>query len=662
MGYNEYWQSYKKGKGSSSKSLGTGESSTEVSRRSSLFLDDWEWDEHYYSGQSLSSSSKYYGFGSWNSTPSILNSEIDMLNDAACKTIRLLNSVNNSSDGNENTLRLVWASNKPEEDAKNARAGDILISPDKVIEMKAGPEIVDAVGGKALMMATMRRTEDKKSKAVAIGVSEHAKSDPASIKPEGHLALPIYEAIESSIAKQDLLTNWPGSVGYVYRNQAVSCASQQQVEDYIKEQGDCAESAVAALSWILNNPKNPITLSPAIDDALSEILTTKIPSVGNDGRWQTSVDCAKHIIEKLPPKSTPPPPSSGGGNGEGSGIPNSSDSEVTLGIRKSSHERKDLPEAIDTKEDLDKFDVPKIPDGCAVCTHLQRTHPKKGFYAEPDPIVGFKTELPSAIAYSRTKKFVTKLTDGIVQSMRFRATERAYDVLGTTSGEFDEGNLHKITLRRNEDPHIYRRNETVAFPNVLVGILVDMSGSMDTRSRYAVARQIATAFHEAMKRLKGVGQYIAGHHTYGPGVVKLVQMYKSGETSAWSKPESIMEISPIGANADGYALQMFLTDMGKMQGYAHKIAILVSDGQPSANGDKGDTYGGEPAMKHIKNVCDWGQRKYSIRTVGIGIDNAYTDNEGAAMFGNGNFAIVPDTMGSIPIIKRLLVKVTAKIQ
>jgi nitric oxide reductase activation protein len=116
-----------------------------------------------------------------------------------------------------------------------------------------------------------------------------------------------------------------------------------------------------------------------------------------------------------------------------------------------------------------------------------------------------------------------------------------------------------------------------------------------------------------------------------------------------------MEIDARCQNHDSYAIlhtaNIFNRDY---LDYDRKILFVISDGEPAGSG-----YGGLPARKHMLNVSQACSKK-GIEVYGVGIDNAFTNAAGAAMYGDNKFVVLSDVRSSLGIMSRFIRQIAMK--
>lgn len=162
---------------------------------------------------------------------------------------------------------------------------------------------------------------------------------------------------------------------------------------------------------------------------------------------------------------------------------------------------------------------------------------------------------------------------------------------------------------------------------------------------------------EAFTRLKGLKLSVYGHdHQFGIGV----RLYEYLTDKIGDK-HRISHISSGGDNADGFAIMHVMRKIA--ESYPHvrqKYLFVLSDGLPAADSSAGP-YGGAPAVKHINNTCQWGLRKFGIRTFGFGMDGSPDEATGDSMYGKGHFVAINHPLAAAGVISKFLARVTTKV-
>lgn len=156
------------------------------------------------------------------------------------------------------------------------------------------------------------------------------------------------------------------------------------------------------------------------------------------------------------------------------------------------------------------------------------------------------------------------------------------------------------TVYRNDGKTFYKKalpNET---PQLSVALLLDESGSM-YGDRVTYARAAAIILYDFCTNL-GIPVMVYGHSTDWDDTVELYS-YAEFDTYDNADKYRIMDVSARSSNRDGAALR-FVAERLAARTEDVKILILVSDGQPAANG-----YIGTAAEEDLRGIKQEYKRK-----------------------------------------------------
>jgi cobalamin biosynthesis protein CobT len=164
---------------------------------------------------------------------------------------------------------------------------------------------------------------------------------------------------------------------------------------------------------------------------------------------------------------------------------------------------------------------------------------------------------------------------------------------------------HRILTRSlyHEDGHIFYKNRLPQDKAELaVALLVDESGSMSSCDRITIARAAAIVVYDFCKSL-GIPVLVQGHSSGGSNV----DMYSYAEFDAKDKNDCyrMMDMSARWCNRDGAALR-YTAERLAHRPEEVKLLILISDGQPAADG-----YYGTAAEADLRSI----KREYSNRGI-----------------------------------------------
>ena len=164
--------------------------------------------------------------------------------------------------------------------------------------------------------------------------------------------------------------------------------------------------------------------------------------------------------------------------------------------------------------------------------------------------------------------------------------------------------LDAHALCRNDGKVFYKNNLPNEIPELAVGLLLDESGSMCSCDRCTYARAAAIILYDFCQSLD-IPVTVYGHSTDYRGHGESVELFSYAEFDSFDQDDKyrMMDISARGSNRDGAALRFVAEKLSKRP-EAVKLLILVSDGQPAADG-----YYGTAAEEDLRGVKQEYQRK-----------------------------------------------------
>jgi hypothetical protein len=292
--------------------------------------------------------------------------------------------------------------------------------------------------------------------------------------------------------------------------------------------------------------------------------------------------------------------------------------------------------------------------------------------------------------YNRIAAHIRPAAMAIAGALRFRNNDVSMWNRGTLSGELDEGSLHKLIL--NEDhPAIWERKELIGQPKVMVGLLIDCSGSM-AGVKMISATKLAIAMAEAIRKIRGCALNVLGFE--GVYYLETCERYAAAQckegvtvrsrvvegltpkelrdtntlsgcgilevfTKEHKNPWALSALGPGGGTptpeATEYAVRKIIADYPD---YQRRILFVISDGRPCLNAC-GDTTYKASAIARVREVCEFARRK-NVGVYGIGVCKAYTPKLGDEMFGPGNNVLINEVMDSVPILASFLRQVAMR--
>lgn len=569
----------------------------------------------------------------------------------------LLNQLQTSANiiGNskgERAIKVRWSSGSS---TNSPQSPEIILSPDDLVDLKCmaiPDQAVDGMTGKVYLAATLRDTvdvrafnESTEARSLAKGCSVH------------RCALRIWEAIETMIARHQVIEDWAGFAPYLARDAARSSASKQDVQRYVDNttKRPCVDGAAVVVSWSLLNPSGPLCVPACYLPCLQIAIDALAHEIAAEDRFRIAKAIALKISELFPVKEARPTsgesprPALVCGNREresifrGRGMPIICDTSL-FGLQVSNrvdHElanqladfapEEDRDVSVSYRHDKDALAVPQIP---TVNLPMSASAEDRQAFAE------LVRTYSSSIAAIR-------------KSMMFRNTEMRLPSFGHRSGDIDENSLFKLRL---DDDRVMCQMDQVRTKRIAVCLLVDESGSMGGE-KITEARNVAICLAEGLKGIHGVVASIYGH-TAEEHLLALGCCIREYLTPRAPEIASCMQMKGRCENHDGFAIQdtarRFQADYGA---FDRKIIFVISDGSPH-----GADYGGAKALDHVRAVSEACRKVCRIEVYGIGIANAYDNELGARMYGPGNFVVIKDTVSSLQIMARFVAQVAKGIK
>lgn len=545
---------------------------------------------------------------------------------------RTANVVINSEQYEKNLyVQFASAEGKPMNDPNKTV---LYISPDTILESKTPEQdglVLDQLIGEVLIGATMKRTISP----IAWKAQQEQPACPVT----------VWQAMEQAEARTDLMLNWQGFLPYVVRHTEAKCMSKSAFEEEIKPWMKTPDSGVACaiLAWNILNPQDPVEAPESMRDIIEE-WEEQLRGVPSANRFTAALSATDAIAKAL---------------GKPKYEPKRLGDAALFGIVTSGSKSSDLPDRLD----ITKYDASSVvlPDGVPPLppnsTAVIRIEANPSGHLSQD--------------YMATVAKLKKSIDAISQSLDFRKTVSTMPTFGHRSGDLDEGGLYKLAFNER-DPAIWEKKEIRGAPELAVGLLVDNSGSMSPRIREAA--ECAIALTEAFMAIPKISVMVLGHTAnYGVGSgenSEFKQIAVSGKgtfndlimleylTKQQQKREALLGMVSRYNNIDGFAMEWAVRRLARDYPEApRRVLFVISDGQPSGEVGKGVGYGGEKAFQHMKSVVDFGDSTARVNTYGIGIANAYNQEEGDRMYGIGRSVVLSDISSCTGIISSFISRI-----
>lgn len=226
--------------------------------------------------------------------------------------------------------------------------------------------------------------------------------------------------------------------------------------------------------------------------------------------------------------------------------------------------------------------------------------------------------------------------DATVEAMRtalvFRSSEPRHEVKLQRAGDLDDEELWRWGAG---ETRLYTERHIEAQPDALMGMLVDMSGSMDGSAgeepKIVVAQRLAQTMLWAAHDIEGVTCRVWGH------TGDLTSENESDVYRLWEPGDPMSRLGLIasmehGDNYDGHAIA-YCADIMRREPEAQKVLFVLSDGYPA-----GRNYGDRSAQNHMRQVARWADTQ-GVTVIQIAIDRTLRAADQARMFGEGNFVM-----------------------
>jgi len=624
------------------------------------------------------------------------------LNKATRQLARTVNLVKNSEEGEEKSLILKWSHN----DVNSPISRDIFLSPDDILKFSQehDTESVDVLTGQCLMLSAMKATMSQKAYNEHLyDGSEHASD-----------AKTLFRAVESTVAKNEVLKDWAGFRPYFDCYEERTLSTKGEVENYINGQEPSASLATMAMSWNIQHPEDKLILPEIYETAIEAANKEIDPNCHKDNRYTQ----ARKAVEVLYNFFQPPPGCSDSdydddeeddqddneNDSYGGGYVDEGDEDDDEGSGDESGlsivDPKNFGEFISNEKCVYALDVDtrNINDDLSSDDYLSYHNPSNGcIELHGIGVAKITARQESIIKYNELVKELKPQIEAVKKVLNFRNAVCKIDEHGAPEGDLDDGSLHKFATGTDT---IWTTTTETYKPELAVCLLIDQSGSMcsssgkSKKNRAEYAKEVAIVMSEALKSIKGVsltvlghsGDFDSGNHflncilngryndpgnddEYSYEAVKNGKdfnvEYKQKEiphlgiyeyiSKDHNSPPALMAIKNIWQNLDGYAIEYAARRMAKDYPNTKKVIFHISDGLPEA-----DNYGGDAAVEHTRESCEVARNKFQAPVYGIGIDSAYTDEVGKALYGSGRNVVIGSVTESIPILTSFIKQILGK--
>lgn len=247
-------------------------------------------------------------------------------------------------------------------------------------------------------------------------------------------------------------------------------------------------------------------------------------------------------------------------------------------------------------------------------------------------LVPVRVRKPTETADSR-RAYIGR-PDAEVEALRaalvFRPSVPRHDEKLLRSGVIDDEELWRWGAGDNR---VFSQHVVEAKPEVLVGILVDISGSM-YGGKLRTAQRLAQVATWAVHDQEGMTTKVWAHtgDLDSDSAAEVYRIWEPGDPL--SRLGLINELEH-GDNYDHLAIAYCVSQM-EYEPQPQKVLILLSDGLPAGNGSGGQSYGGAPARRMVRSVTRWALSR-GVQVCQIAIDHDLRPREQAEMYGDGNW-------------------------
>jgi len=629
------------------------------SNKSKWWWDDYNYDYRDYSYSKGSGSRGWlskigYGSDYWKPKKNVNEVYQELLS-------QLQNSANILGDEDKGKVVVRWSNGEDVNSPPDSESAThtIFLSPDNLVEdKKISEEILDSMTGKVYLASSIRDTTSVESynKAKISRVASKkinstlpcpcnsgrcfrdcCKTTTESVDASVHRnAVVLWEAVETSIARSKIIEDWSGFGPYIASDAERSSDSKEKIQEFIDGSVDNPniDAATLAIAWNLLNSSDTVDVPDVYNDCIEHACEVMENEISAEERFDSCMDISQRIYKILKSKSC-----SGDGGEEksscGSGLKVCDSSLLGEKVKNQT----DSTLADQSSDEGDKIAGSAEAEGLGSSTQFE--------------LITVEPEKSHESSYKNLLRDNSVQIKTIKNSLCFRNNIASMQSYGHRTGDIDENSLFKIRLK---DDRVMQKTDTVSKKKIAVCLLVDESGSMgchtESRSRIEAAKKVAIVLGESLKSMEGMTVSIYGHTAECECDGVTLREYYSPRQP---RMEACMEMAAREQNHDSFAIlhaaNLFNKDFSE---YDRKIVFVISDGLP-----EGNDYGGPSARKHMLKVSEDCLKK-GIEVYGIGIDNAFSAENGKSMYGDNKFVILKDVDSSLGVMVRFIRQIAMK--
>lgn len=171
-------------------------------------------------------------------------------------------------------------------------------------------------------------------------------------------------------------------------------------------------------------------------------------------------------------------------------------------------------------------------------------------------------------------------------------------------GRIDSSSLWKIS--NVHDKNIFSKKSVVENSDYAVYILIDLSGSMNSRFKYKEAINTAIKIEGSLANLNNVEVKTVGFDYKRRSRLRIFKDFKEKKSRT---PNALYTNYTGETNRDGFAIRVALDDL-KRHSAKNKLLIIISDGRPSWEGESP-----EESMTDVKNAVHEGRKDTIIMSI-----------------------------------------------
>jgi hypothetical protein len=230
-------------------------------------------------------------------------------------------------------------------------------------------------------------------------------------------------------------------------------------------------------------------------------------------------------------------------------------------------------------------------------------------------------------------------TEALRAALVFRPSAPQYDQKLLKSGHMDDEELYRWGVG---DYRVFSERVIESKPDVFLGLLIDSSGSMCDGYKLETAQRLAQQLVWSTHDQEGVEVAVWAHTAdTSASSADIYRIWQKGDPM--SRLGIIDDIDHLN-NRDSQSVEWCATQVALAE-QPEKVLIVLSDGQPQANG-----LGGRPAQLAVRDVVRWAAGR-GVRVIQVAIGRDLRPDEQARMYPEwipySNDAMLPRQLGAL---------------